>query len=162
MISSGTDEYITRIVREYSAALFRIAYSVLHNRADAEDMVQEAFIRLMTARPKFADSEHEKAWLIRVTINLSRNRLKANARFAGETVNQAEAPQDESHGDVLEAVLSLPEKYSTVIHLYYYEGCSIAQIASILKIPAATVGTRLSRGRAALRAKLEGDYFDGH
>ena len=157
MSSSGTDEYISRIVEQYSKTLFRTAYTVLHSADDAEDIVQEVFIRLLRKSPGFNDAGHEKAWLLRVTINLARNRLKSATRSELSFDEFHQSSQQQTDIDLLDAVLALPEKYSTVIHLYYYEGYSIAEIARILHTPAATVGTRLYRGRSLLRDQLEGD-----
>ncbi len=158
--SYGTDEHISRIVTEYSKMLFRIAFTVLHNGADAEDAVQDVFIRLIDRQPVFRDSEHEKAWLIRVTVNTSRNIRKKNARSESEREIGVQIARSDAES-LLSAVLELPEKYSTVLHLYYYEDLPIRDIASILRLPAATVGTRLARGRAVLKEKLKGDgYFD--
>lgn len=160
MCSFGTDEYIAKTVRAHSGSMLRAAYSVLHSTADAEDAAQEAFIRLMTCQPRFRDSEHEKAWLLRVTINIARNMRKAKAREAQELTDDLPARDAETagqQGELLQLVLALPEKYSTVIHLYYYEGYSIKEIADILRLPPATVGTRLARGRAELRAELRAD-----
>ncbi len=156
MDSSGTDEHISRIVRTYSQTLFKIAFTVLHSSADAEDAVQEVFIALLKKQPVFKSSEHEKAWLIRVTVNTARNLRKKLSRCE----SQAEMPDvafEQEKDSLINAVLELPEKYSTVIHLFYYEDYSIKEISSILHLPAATVGTRLARGRAALKDKLTGD-----
>lgn len=153
MYSFGTNEYIDRVVKSHSGSLLRAAYSVLHSTADAEDAAQEALVRLMTLRPQFRDSEHEKAWLLRVTINIARNMRKASERAGLPVDENLPCPRGEDR-ELLELVLSLPEKYSTPIHLYYYEGYSIKEIASILNIPPATVGTRLARGRTMLRAEL--------
>lgn len=158
MYSFGTDEYIAECVRTHSGSMLRAAYAILRSTADAEDAVQEAFIRLITKAPQFCDSEHEKAWLLRVVINISRNMLKSSLRSSpfeelplSDTTNEG--------GDLLNAVLSLPEHYRTVIHLYYYEGYSIKEISHILKTPPATIGTRLARGRAILKETLKGDFL---
>ncbi len=159
MISSGADEYISEIVTEYSRTLFRAAYTVLHNTADSEDIVQDVFIKLLSKERKFNDKEHERAWLIRVTINMSRNLRKKLAR--SEASEDIPAISTKEEAGIMEAVLALPEKYRTVIHLYYYEGYSIKEISKILHMPSATVGTRLARGRSVLKEKLTGDdYID--
>lgn len=152
----GTDEYIGHIVQTYSSSMLRAAFSVLHSSADAEDAAQEAFMRLMTVHPQFRDSEHEKAWLLRVTINIARNMRRSQARRNSHAVIDISC-QPDSNRELLDAVLALPEKYSTIIHLYYYEGYSIKEIAKILDLPPGTVGTRLARGRDALRKLMEGD-----
>ncbi len=150
----GTDEYIKRVVTQYSRLLLRIAFIRLKSAADAEDAVQEVFLRLITKCPRFRDDEHEKAWLIRVTINLSNDILKSSARKNVPLDEEISSGDDES-AKLLWAVRSLPAKYGTVIHLHYYEGYSIREIARILALPAATVGTRLSRARALLKPILE-------
>jgi RNA polymerase sigma-70 factor (ECF subfamily) len=152
----GTDEYIERVVKTYSQLLLRIAYTRLGSTADAEDVVQDAFMKLLTKKPAFRDEEHEKAWLIRVTVNQANDFLKSAVRSTLPLDENAASPEDES-AQLLSAVLSLPEKYCTVIHLYYYEGYSIKEIARILKLPAATVGTRLARAREKLKLYLNGE-----
>lgn len=156
MYSFGTDEYIAECVRMHSSSMLRAAYAVLRSRADAEDAVQEAFIQLIIKEPNFRDSEHQKAWLLRVVINISRNMLKSSLRSSKlEEVSSPDTTDEDK--DLLSAVLSLPEHYRTIIHLYYYEGYSIKEISHIVKMPPATVGTRLARGRAVLRELLKGD-----
>lgn len=156
MYSFAGDEYIETIVKTHSNSMFKAAYAVLKNRDDAEDAVQEAFIKLMEKQPEFSDNEHAKAWLLRVTINLSKNMLKASWRKNEPETQEASYTENEPD-EVLFCVMKLEEHYRTVIHLYYYEGYSIKEIASILKLPSATVRTRLKRGRAKLRTMLEGD-----
>ncbi|MDP4153782.1 MAG: sigma-70 family RNA polymerase sigma factor [Bacillota bacterium] len=150
----GTDEYIKHIVTQYSQMLLRIALTRLKSAADAEDVVQEVYIKLMTKAPSFHSEEHERAWLIRTTINLSCDMLKSSARKNIPLCDDLAMPQDETT-QLLSAVQSLPEKYSTVLHLYCYEGYSIKEIARILALPAATVGTRLSRAKARLKLIFE-------
>lgn len=157
MYSFASDEYIETIVKAHSNSMFKAAYAILRNRDDAEDVTQEAFMKLMESKPHFSDSEHAKAWLLRVTINLSKNMLKASWR-KNKTENNEELSYTENESDeVLFCVMKLEESYRTVIHLYYYEGYSTNEIAYILKLPSATVRTRLKRARAKLRKMLEGD-----
>ena len=141
----ASDETISRIVETYSPMLLRLACTRLDDPADAEDVVQEAFLKLLTARPSFWDSEHEKAWLIRTTLHRASDLRRSAARrnVPLEEAAQAAAPQVGS--ELLTAVRALPEPYSAVIHLYYYEGYSIKEIAKLLGVPAPTVGTRLAR-----------------
>ncbi len=150
----GTDEYIKSVVSKYSGLLLRIAFVRLKSTADAEDAVQEVFLKLIDKAPRFKDENHEKAWLIRTTINLSCDMLRSSVRKNVPLDERIALPQDEKN-QILFAVKSLPAKYSTAIHLYYYEGYSIKEIAKILALPAATVGTRLSRARALLKPILE-------
>lgn len=155
MVPFGTDETISRLVREYSPMLLRLACTRLDDPADAEDAVQETFLRLLTARPVFRDAGHEKAWLIRTTLHRASDirRAAEKRNLSLEAAARAAAP--EGTGELLAAVRALPEKYSAVIHLYYYEGYSIKEIARMLGLPAPTVGTRLARGRERLRQMLK-------
>ena len=154
MYSSGTEEYITRVVEQYSPMLLRLALTRVNCAADAEDVVQEVFLKLLTAQPRFRDGEHERAWLIRATVNraIDLRRAAASKAIPLEDAEEAAAPEPLQ---LLSAVQALPEKYSTVIHLYYYEGYNIWEIAKLLGLPAPTVGTRLSRGRAKLKEILK-------
>ena len=139
--------------------LLRIAMTRLSSPADAEDAVQEVFLKLLTARPQFRDEEHEKAWLIRATLHracdMARAAERRNLPLENAEVLPGGAPPEPS--PILSAVQALPAKYSAVIHLYYYEGYSIKEIANLLRLPVPTVGTRLSRGRERLRQLLKED-----
>ncbi len=152
MNSFGTNEYINRIVKTYSNSLLKTAFAILKSTADAEDAVQDVFLKLISKQPKFNNSEHEKAWLLRVTINTSKNMLKSSSRNNVPITD--EMPFFDEGSELLTVVMSLPERYRTVIHLYYYEGYSIKEIAAILKLPKATVGTRLARARNLLKGVI--------
>lgn len=152
MCSFGTDEYMERVVKTCSNSMLRAAYSVLGSTADAEDAVQDAFLKLIEKKPQFKSKEHEKAWLLRVTINISKNMLKSAAR--NNLPVTEEIPYSDDKSELLAVVMSLPERYRTVIHLYYFEGYSIKETAAILKIPAATAGTRLARARNLLKGEI--------
>ena len=140
--------------------LLRLACTRLDSTADAEDAVQDTFLRLLTARPVFRDREHEKAWLIRTALQRASDiRRKAEQRnIPLEDITEPVAPES-SGGELRAAVRALPEMYGTVIHLHYYEGYSIKEIAKLLGLPAATVGTRLARGRERLRQMLREDVI---
>lgn len=152
---SGVDETIDRVVTEYSAMLLRLACTRLKDPADAEDVVQEVFLRLLTTQPVFRDAEHEKAWLIRTTLHRASDLRKAAASRNLPLEEAAQAAVPEQSGELLWAVRALPEKYSAVIHLHYYEGYSMKEIGTLLGLPAATVGSRLARGRERLRQMLK-------
>lgn len=157
MDSFGTDEAISRLVETYSAMLLHLACTRLGSTADAEDAVQEVFLRLLTAKPDFRDAEHEKAWLIRATLHRAADLRRAARHREVPLTDTLPAQTAEPENAVLSAVRALPEAYSTVVHLYYYEGYSIKEIAKLLRLPAATVGTRLARGRERLRLLLKED-----
>ena len=156
MYSLTGDEYIEKAVKTYSKSMLNAAYSLLGSVVDAEDAVQDAFVKYIQKAPYFKDADHEKAWLLRVTINISKNMLKAKGRR--NLPIQEDIPYEQNNNEVLQCVMSLEEKYRTIIHLYYYEDYSIKEIASILSLPRATVGTRLSRGRSILKTMLKGDF----
>ena len=157
MVTTGTEETVCRLVREYSDMLLRLACTRLPSVSDAEDAVQEVFLRLLTAPVSFRDAGHEKAWLIRTTLHRASDiRRKAEKRNVPlDAVLEYAAPEPEC--ELRNAVRSLPEKYSTVLHLHYYEGYSMKEIGTLLGLPAATVGTRLARGRERLRQMLKED-----
>ena len=121
MYPSGTDDSISRLVAEYSPMLLRLACTRLHSPADAEDAVQEAFLRLLTASPRFRDAQHEKAWLIRTTLHRAADIQRAAAR-KNVPLEEAAGVQTEESG-LLAAVRSLPEKYSAVLYLHYLLMC---------------------------------------
>lgn len=144
------------LVQRNAQHMLRAAYAILHSKDDAQDAVQDAFLKLLRCKPTFRDTEHEKAWLLRVTINTAKNDLRTLRRITPMETLEPPVTQAE-HSPVLEAVLALPDAYRIVIHLYYYEGYAIKEIAHILRLPAATVGTRLARGRKKLAVMLEGE-----
>ncbi len=157
MYSLASDEYISQLFDFYSQSMLRVAFAILKNKHDAEDAVQEAFLKYILKDPVFKDDEHEKAWFLRVTINVSKNMLRSSQR-KNVPLDENIVFEDEMSSEVLNCVLMLPEHYRTIIHLYYYEGYSIKEIASILHLPSATVGTRLSRARKKLKNIMEGDF----
>lgn len=151
------EQELGRIVETYSPMLLRAALTRTATPADAEDAVQDVFLRVLAKRPCFRDRDHEKAWLIRSTLNRAsdiRRRRRDDAPL--DELTEAAAPETD-YGPLLSAVRSLPEAYSAVIHLYYYEGYSIKEIARLLALPVPTVGTRLARGRERLREMLKED-----
>lgn len=143
----------------YKSMLFRIAFSYTGNKCDSEDILQEAFIKLIYHAPVFSGAEDEKRWLIRVTINLCKNHLGSFWHKNRRNIEDIEqyAAMEEDREQLLE-ILNLPVKYKTVIHLYYYEGYSISEIAQILTLGVSAVKMRLKRGRELLKIELEGYY----
>lgn len=156
--SFGTDEYIHYILDNYSTMLIKLAFTYVKNISDAEDIVQDIFVSLMKRGKGFDNEEHEKAWLIRVTINKCKNHLKSSWNRLKVPLEENISYQQEEQSEVLSVVLDLPDKYRTVIHLYYYENYSINEIAELMTRRPATIGTWLSRGRNLLKSKLEGGF----
>lgn len=140
----------------YGAMVYRLAMVYLGRHADAEDVTQEAFVRLLYKAPAFADGEHEKRWLLRVTANLCRDQLKGFWRKRAVALEQDYPIDDPDAFGVADAVVRLPEAYKGPIHLHYYEGYSVAETADILKLSQSAVKMRLKRGREMLKLELEG------
>ncbi|MDR0992162.1 MAG: sigma-70 family RNA polymerase sigma factor [Ruminococcus sp.] len=160
----GSDEYIEYAVGKYSDMLLRLCFVYTKNTADAEDLVSEVFLSLIKRGDPFESEEHEKAWLLRLAVNRGKNFVRSGwFRFTApieENRTEAEDIPDTGNLDrienpVLDAVLALPDKYKAPIHLFYWGGYSIAEIADILGKKQATVGTLLSRGRALLKDVLK-------
>ena len=150
------------ILDTHGNAILRYAYSYLHNMEDAEEVLQDTLVQFLKAAPAFESEAHEKAWLLRVAGNLSKNRLSYNAvRAADELNDELVAENREDLSFVWQAVRDLPETYREAIHLFYHEGCSTRQIAQILQRSEATVRSDLHRGRQLLREILKEAYdFD--
>ncbi|MBD5491921.1 MAG: sigma-70 family RNA polymerase sigma factor [Lachnospiraceae bacterium] len=150
------------LVDEYRTMLYRIAFSNMKNPADAEDAVQEAFLRYMKEEKPIQNKEHEKAWLIRTTIHICLDILKSG--WYQRTVPWSEAferaakniylPYQVRDDRTLEAVLRLPVHYRNPIYLFYYEDYTIHEIAGILNVKEATIKTRLRRGREEVKKIL--------
>lgn len=145
-----------RLLERHGNSVLRLAYSYLHNMGDAEEILQESLIRFLQAAPSLENERHEKAWLLRVAGNLSKNRIAYNRlRHADQLEETLAAEQREDLSFVWEAVKRLPSSDREVIHLFYYEGFSTAEIAGILGQKEPTVRSRLMRGREKLRRVLK-------
>ncbi len=143
----------------HANSILRLAYSYLHNMGDAEDVLQETLIRYIEAAPIFLNKAHEKAWLLHVAANLSKNRIKYNSiRKTDELMEDLVAEEKEDLAFVWEAVKQLPEHYREAVHLFYQEGYSTREIAGILNRKEATVRSDLSRGREKLKEILKEAY----
>lgn len=158
--SLRTDDDIERVFHQYADMIYRLAYSHTQNRNDADDVFQEVFLRYMKGTKSFESEEHEKAWLIRVTVNCCK-KLWSSAWFR-HTVELDEnlALEMPEESDVYHSLLQLPKKYRTVIHLFYYEDMPVAQIGRILGMKESAVRTQLTRARNLLKTKLKGDFDD--
>ena len=149
---------IEAIYNRQVSTVYRVCYSYLGNRADAEDATQNVFLRLLRSGASFESGEHEKAWLIRVSANLCKDVLKASVRknVPLDAIPEPEAKPQE-YDATLDIVLSLDEKYKDVVYLYYYEGWSTDQISGALGKPPSTIRSYLSEARALLRERLGGE-----
>lgn len=152
---------LEQVMAQYGNSVYAAAYSLLKNRQDAEDVVQDTFLKYYARTREFASSTHLRAWLLRLAINRAKDLLRsANRRHSvplEEDPGTYVFPLPESRA-LFEAVLALPEQYRTVIHLYYYEDYSVGEIAGILRLTKETVKTRLYRGRQLLRTEFKGEW----
>lgn len=157
-----TKEQLESYFKEYYALCYRIAFTQVKAHADAEDIVQEVFVKVLRYHPDFANKDHEKAWMIRTTINLCKDFNKS--KWKNTTVGMEKVPEQErayfhipflEEDETLWGVLELPEKYKDCLYLFYYEDYSIKEIAELLEKPENTVKTNLRRGREALKTLLE-------
>ena len=150
-----TNQDVEKYVRMFHTMLYRLALSYLRNAADAEDVCQDSFIRLMKYPGDFPTDEDCKRWLIRVVINLSKNLLKYRKthpepmELTYDIADNSAKPTSES--ELIPLIKKLPPEYAAVIHLFYYEGYSAKEIAMILGISVTAVTSRLSRGRRRLK-----------
>ena len=151
-----------RMLDSYGDSILRLAYSYLHNMSDAEDVVQETLIKYIKTAPEFESEAHEKAWLLKVASNLSKNKIDYNRIRQTDELNETlVAEEREDLSFVWEAVKALPDNMRDVIHLFYHEGYSTKEIASILKRNESTVRSDLKRGRDKLKTVLKEVYdFD--
>ena len=143
---------------KYADMLYRLALSHLKNREDAEDTVQEVFVKYMHHFSIFSDAEHERAWLIRTTVNRCYDLLRYNSKRTHEGLDEIEelaAEEKEHNTEIFHVLEKLPAKNKTVIVLYYLEGFSIEEISHMLRISASAVKMRLSRGREQMKEEME-------
>ena len=152
----------TKIVEKYANNIYRITLSYCKNKYDAEDVLQNVFLKLLQTNQEFESEEHLRRWMIRVTVNCCKDLCsscwkKRMVSFdeVGKNCGQNFSTNEKS--DLYEVVMALPQKYRMVIHLYYYEDYSVKEIAQILQIKETTVQTQLMRARKKLQNKLKED-----
>ena len=159
MRQAETNGRAEMILTRFGDSILRYAYTYLHNMSDAEEVLQDTLVQFLKTAPEFESENHEKAWLLRVAANLSKNRIRYNKlRETDELNDELVAEEREDLSFVWEAVKSLPVKYREVIHLFYHEGYQTAQIAKVLGRNESTVRSDLRRGREKLKEVLKGEY----
>lgn len=159
MRQAETNVRAEMILTRFGDSILRYAYTYLHNMSDAEEVLQDTLVQFLKTAPEFESENHEKAWLLRVAANLSKNRIRYNKlRETDELNDELVAEEREDLSFVWEAVKSLPVKYREVIHLFYHEGYQTAQIAKVLGRNESTVRSDLRRGREKLKEVLKGEY----
>lgn len=156
------DEFISAVKRN-SNRLYLIAISFTKSHHSAEDIVQDTFLKLWLVNIEFEGNEHIDKWLTTVCVNKSKDYIKAP--FFSKTTILDDAKElytfdNIEDMDIFNAVMSLPKKERTVIHLFYYEDMTIKEISKILKVKESTITTRLSRAREKLKVKLGDEWIN--
>ena len=158
-----SEQEVNAAIDRYADTVRRLCMLHLKNYADTEDIFQTVFLKYALHTAPFADGEHEKAWLIRVTLNACKDLLKSVFRsrtVALEAAANLPAPVPQENQEVLEAVLALPKKYRDVVYLHYYEGYTAAEVGRMLGAPTNTVLSWLRRARAQLHTMLKEEIED--
>lgn len=151
-----TDKEIEEIYWRHRLTVYRVCFAYMKNPMDTEDAVQETFFRLISKCPRLESVEHEKAWLIRTAANICKDTLKHWWRRHENIDDHLELQTEDTMkiDDVFQAVMDLPDKYKTVIYLYYYEGYNSAEIAEMLKKPKSTIRNYLHEARKLLKERF--------
>lgn len=145
---------------KYSEMVYRLALNRCRCKSDAEDVMQDVFVRYVRRKPTFDSAEHQRAWLIRATINCT-NSMLSSAWYKNTTSLIEDIPFNmQNEWDVYSAVLRLNRNQRTAVHLYYYEGYTVKEIARLVDTKPNTVKSWLKRARERLEQELKGDYFD--
>ena len=155
-----TDKEIAEIYNRHVDTVYRICFSFMKSNAEAEDMVQETFLKLIASGKTFESGNHEKAWLIVTASNLCKDSLKKWWRKC-EDIDEIAHPSRENtmeDNTVLSAILELPDDYKTVVYMFYYEGYSVKEISARLHCLQTTIRSRLSRARKLLKKSLGGEF----
>jgi RNA polymerase sigma-70 factor (ECF subfamily) len=158
---SRTDNEIAKLYERHVHTVYRVCFTYMKNPTDTEDAVSDTFVKLIKTAPTFESQEHEKAWLIRTASNVCKDVLKHWWRKRENLDDHASDLKTEDSpfmDTTLAVVLSLSEKYKTVVYLYYYEGYNTVEIADILQKPQSTVRNYLHEARNVLRQKLGGEF----
>ncbi len=153
---------LEQVICRYADTVYRLAYAHMRNPADADDVFQDVFLKYAEKAPAFADEEHRKAWLIRVTVNRCRSHYRSGWwKRIVPLENAADAAVTPPADPALdEALNKLPPKYRSVIHLHYFENYDTGEIAGLLGLRPATVRSQLARGRRLLKELLKGEHDD--
>lgn len=153
------DHIAKELMNNYGDDLLRLAYSYVHNMADAQEILSDTILQYIKKAPTFNNDEHQKAWLWRVCINNSKNRLSYNkVRQSDELEENLAQTTQNNLAFVWDSVKALPAKYREVIHLFYYDGYTIEEISKLLGKNSATIRSLLFRGREKLKQILKEEY----
>jgi len=159
---ASINERAEKYMKQYGNLILRFAYSYVHNKADAEEVLQETLIKVLDADPVFENETHEKAYILRAASNIAKNRIISNRRHESDELNEELAAEErEDLSFVWEAVKSLPEVQREVIHLFYQEGLQTVEISEVLGRNESTIRSDLRRARESLKRILKEEYDFG-
>ena len=152
-----TNEEFTCLAKRYIDTVYRVAFNYIRSQADADDITQNVFLKLLQSKQTFENEVHAKNWLIRVTINECKNLVRSRWWRTASFEDYASSLifDNQAQSELFYTVMALPRKYRLPIYLHYYEGYSTKEIAHILKVPKNTVCTQLKRGRELLKESLQ-------
>lgn len=151
---------VEEIVEKYADMVYRIALTRCGNIENAEDVFQDVFLKYSEKMPNFDSEEHEKAWLIRVTINMTKNMKRLMWNKTTVELDENILFETEEDGEVFSVICSLPQNYRTVIYLFYEEGYKVREISQMMQKSEGTIKTWLFRARDMLKDKLKGGFED--
>ena len=151
---------VEEFVRKYAELVYRVAYTMLKNKENADDIFQEVFMKLCTENVTFINEEHQKAWIIRVTKNkcldfFKKAENKRNTEL-DENLHAEDTSKENSY--VLDEVMKLPDKYRIVIYLFYFEGYKISEISKMLELNESTIKSQLVKARELLAISLKEEF----
>lgn len=149
---------IEELYNRYADMVYRLAFARVKNRYDADDILQEVFLRYLRAKEHPREEEHQKALFIRITLNCTKSFFTTAAARHNVPLRD-DLSEQPKNGETIDAVLRLPKKYRTVIHLHYYCGYSVEEIGVLTGSHPSTVKSQLHRAREKLRAQLKGEAF---
>ena len=150
---------IEKFVRKYAELVYRVAYTMLRNESDADDVFQDVFMKLCTENVTFMNENHAKAWIIRVTKNKCLDLLKSSAYKSKEEMDENLVTYESNDNDyVWDEVMKLPDKYRMVIYLYYFEGYKLSEMSDILEINESTLKSQLVKSRELLKERLKEEF----
>lgn len=155
---------IEQILKEYSDLIYKLCFLNLSSTSDIDDVFQDVFLKLISTGQKFNDPTHEKAWIIRTTINRCKDVNKSFNRKLTDSIEDKIISYDEDFdkvdNQVLKAVMNLPEKYKQSVYLFFYEGYTVPDIAKLLNAKENTIYSNIHRAKAILKKQLGGDLFE--
>lgn len=158
---SDRPEDFEQLVLKNENRIYKTALAVIGNVQEAEDVTQEVFLRAYLKAPEFENQGHETAWLMRVTVNLCKSRLRQLTRRKAQPLTEEYPAENERQQELMQHVMELRPKYRAAVHLFYYEGYQVKEIAEIMGTREGTVKSLLSRGRQMLKEKLREEHYEG-